>query len=134
MRTGKFFMVVFLGGSLAAAGCGSSRGEAPPVGYDALAPVSGPLMVAVANNNWQDMDIYAVHEGERFRLGTVTSMTQARFRLPAGSFPPGGNIVLVADPIGSPNAFSSGPILANPGQTISWNLENHLALSNYRVF
>ncbi|MBX6364276.1 MAG: hypothetical protein IRZ00_10450 [Gemmatimonadetes bacterium] len=88
----------------------------------------------VANHNWLDVDVYAVREGTKYRLGTVTSMTAQVFRLPSGLATPSGDFQLLVDPIGSNEVFVTEPLLVAPGQLVDWSIENHLALSSYRVF
>ena len=90
--------------------------------------------VLVENRNWSDMTVYAVHGGMRYRLGTVTSMTSARFRLPQRAMVTTQALQLVADPIGSNNGYVSQGVQVYPGQQVSFTIQNHIAISSVAVF
>lgn len=113
---------------LVAAGCASGTGE--PLAEIGLAGQA--TTVEVTNHNWQDVNVYAVRDGHRTRLGTVTSMRSETFELPAvaGMM---GRIQLMASPIGSMQDHLTDPIMLRQGDQIQWNLENPLRLSNYTV-
>src|SRR5688500_12906436 len=59
----------------------------------------------VANHNWMDMTVYALRDGSRVRVGTVTSGSVERFALPRGFDLRTGALRLEADPIGSNEVF-----------------------------
>ncbi len=90
--------------------------------------------VRVQNQNWSDVVVYAVRSGRRHRLGTVTSMSSARFRLPRGLAMGSGDLQLVADPIGSSRGFTSGPIHVSDGQEVALSVQNHLPMSTVSVW
>src|SRR5688500_15818689 len=56
--------------------------------------------VQVTNHNWMDMTVYALRDGSRVRIGSVTSGTTERFSLPRGFDLRTGALRLEADPIG----------------------------------
>ena len=89
--------------------------------------------VQVTNHNWMDMTVYAMREGHRVRLGTVTSQTVDRFQLPRGFDLGAGMLRLEADPIGSNDTFTSEPISVQMGSVVNWTIENHIALSSYYI-
>jgi hypothetical protein len=90
--------------------------------------------IRVQNQNWSDVVVYAVRSGRRHRLGMVTSMSSARFRLPRGLAMGTGELQLVADAIGSSRGFTSGPIHVSNGQEIALNVQNHLPMSTVSVW
>jgi hypothetical protein len=100
-------------------------GPAPPAQADAR--------VEVTNNNWADMRVFVERGGMRVRLGTVTSMRTASFRIPRTMMNQSGNLRLVADPIGSPERHTSQPLTIWPGQRVEFRIENHLAVSSISV-
>ena len=116
--------------ALVATACGGSNNVN---GWASPAPPMPATLVRVANNNWSDVNVYAVRSGHRFRLGTVPSITERVFRLPAGFSTPGGELELLVDPIGSSLTHSTGRIMFNPGDEIIWRIENHLPLSSYSL-
>jgi len=87
--------------------------------------------ITVTNHNWADMTVYALRNGSRLRVGTVTSGTEGRFRLPVGFDQRSGNLRLEANPIGSNEVYVSDPISIAPGAHLVWKIENHIALSSY---
>jgi hypothetical protein len=89
--------------------------------------------IQVTNHNWMDMTVYAIRNGTRVRVGSVTSGTTARFSLPRGFDLSSGALRLEADPIGSSETFVSEPISAEVGSVVNWKIENHIALSSYYI-
>ena len=137
-------MVVSMGACASASGGGefvSTRfapaggGEAAP----ALAPAavrarSESATVKVTNNNWNNMDVYMVRGGSRYRLGTVTSMSTEVFRVPQTLVGNTGGVQLLADPIGSSVTYLSPTIFVNAGETIRFDVQNQLSISSVSIF
>ena len=96
--------------------------------------VAAAPTIRVENRNWSDVVVYALRSGRRHRLGMVTSMSTARFRLPSGLAMGSGDLQLVADPIGSSRGYTSEPIHLNAGQEISFSVQNHLPMSTISVW
>ena len=90
--------------------------------------------LVVENNNWQDMALYILRSGSRWRIGSVPSFTKARFALNDSLIGGTGEIQLMADPIGSNARFISEPLVVQAGQQVSFRLENNLAVSSYSVW
>lgn len=90
--------------------------------------------IEVTNHNWGDVRIYVLRGGSRFRLGTVTSMNQELFEVPAAFLGPGSRIQLLAEVIGSSRRVTTDPIYVEPGLVIQWVIENVLSQSNYFVW
>lgn len=88
----------------------------------------------VFNNNWSDMTIYVVRNGMRARIGQVGSMSDASFRLPKAMMVGAGDVLIMARPLASRQAFVSQRINVIPGQRIELRLENNLSLSNFSVW
>jgi hypothetical protein len=88
----------------------------------------------VDNHNWSDMRIYLVRDGITTRLGFVSSMTERSINLPASALSLGGEVRLMAAPLGSTERFFSDPLHLAPGQMIEWRLENRLPLSSIWVW
>jgi len=91
------------------------------------------VRVQVDNHNFLDMRIYAESNGRRWRLGTVTAFTSETFELPRFVTLPNDEVVLVASPIGSRGVYVAQPVLVEPGDTVQFNVENQLVLSNVLV-
>ena len=94
---------------------------------------STSVAIEVANHNWMDVTVYAVSNGTRARLGTVTTGLSQVFKMPRSVNTLTSDFHLEADPVGAGQVHSSETIQATPGTRIIWSLENELALSSFRV-
>jgi hypothetical protein len=126
MRTLVLGAVVLLGFGAGACATGGGSGR-----YIATRAEGATL--EVHNDHLQDVNIYAVRAGTRFRLGTVLSNTTETFTVPPAMLMP-GDFRLLADPIGSARTFLTDPLLVQPGQVIEFNVQNYLNLSTYSVW
>lgn len=80
-RSRRFALSVCLGLALSVAGC-ATTGQ--PDEGDPFARTGGPaddVMLTVANNDFRDASIYAVWNGSRTRVGSVTGKTSQTFRM-----------------------------------------------------
>ena len=110
--------------------CGPSGA---PGGSDP-APAADPGMTLdVRNHNVLDMRVFLVRDGQRLRVGTVPSMTRQVFQVSPEMLGGALQLQLVADPIGSRDAFSTPPITVETGATIEWQVENDLSFSSVRL-
>lgn len=118
---------VILGGTLVAV-----LGACAPTSDPARGPVveGEPALVQVTNNNWLDMAVYAVRSGLRVRLGTVTSLNTETFTVPRALMTGASAFQLVADPIGSSGTFKTQSVSVWPGQTVKFQIENQIGISN----
>jgi hypothetical protein len=91
------------------------------------------IVVEVRNDNWLDMNIYLVRNGNQERLGTVGSFGRGTFRLDASRLQ-SGDVRLKADPIGSNVIYVSPVLIVNPGQTVRLHVMNSLSLSTVAVY
>jgi hypothetical protein len=114
---------------LAVGACSMGGGEG-----SADAPSRPATTVEVQNNNWMDMVIYVVRSGMRVRLGMVTTMNRASFRVPNFVAGASTSVRLEAHPIGSNQRFVAPAVQAWPGQTIDLTIQNHLAVSSVTVW
>lgn len=99
-----------------------------------------PIRLEITNNNWLDMVIYVVRGGQRIRLMTVVATNTATTVLDPELLGPGGEIRVLAYPIGSVPClrcsrrdrpgYSSPRLFAQPGSTVSINLETDLRRSS----
>jgi hypothetical protein len=84
----------------------------------------------VKNDNFLDMDVYAVSDGLATRLGTVTGNSSRNFVLDATLAVQ--DFRIVATPIGGNGRASSGAVSVSPGQTIDFTIGS--ILRNSTVF
>ncbi len=90
--------------------------------------------VEVSNHNWSDVRIYILRGGNRFRLGTVTTMNTETFEVPEALLGPGATIQLLADLIGGAGRVTTERLQVEPGLVIQWVIENALSQSSYFVW
>jgi hypothetical protein len=103
------------------------------MGLRAAAPVASGATVVVQNDNFADMDVFVVRDGDVLtRLGTVTGVSSARFSVDPSLFPT-GTLALVARPIGGSGVARSGPVLVNAGQIVTFMIEPDLHASTASV-
>ncbi|HEX7119478.1 MAG TPA: hypothetical protein VF212_11860 [Longimicrobiales bacterium] len=130
MRRHLFHSVIAAAFVLGVGACAPGMGA----GGGAVPPASREVLFQIRNNNWSDVTVYLVNGGTRTRLGMVTSMDEALFRVPGGLVSTTANVRLLLDPIGSSRGFVTEPILVQPGQTVEMNVENHLPLTSWAVW
>jgi hypothetical protein len=97
--------------------------------YDPDRQQSGSVTLVVRNDNFADVDVYAIADGLATRVGTVTGNSTARFAL-SPTVVAASDLRIVATPIGGNGRASSGPLLVSPGQTIQFNIAPALRQSN----
>jgi hypothetical protein len=90
------------------------------------------VSVLVMNNNYNDVNVYAVRGGERIRLGTVTGNSSSTLTMDRAIY--GVNDVsLVAIPIGGFGAARSGRLSLTAGDTVEFRIMQVLDQSNVFV-
>lgn len=81
-------------------------------------PEAGAGWVEVTNDGQQDVTLYMLRDGARYRLGHVARMQTARFRVPRTDGRPSYSVTLIADPSGGGSIFGTESIRWRPGQTL----------------
>ena len=132
-------LALFAGGLAGVPVQAQTQKEGIPVGHDEAAPdrVGESVTVRVTNNNWLDMRIYVVETTlgrRRWPLGSVTSLSTARFEIPIQLGADLGTVILVAEAIGSRQRRFTGRLQTWPGALVDWRLEGRLSLSYASVF
>ena len=93
-----------------------------------------PAMLKVSNYNWMDVVVYAAQGNSRVRLGQVTSMSSASFRLPSRMVENSTqNVRLMVDPVGSTEGWQTEAISIQAGQQVQFNVQNSLSFSSVLV-
>jgi len=93
---------------------------------------SNMVGVEVKNDNFADVDVYALIQGQPRRLGTVTGNTTGNFSLRASSLPT-GTVVLLARAIGGAGTASSGQMAVSGGQTVVFRIAPAITQSSASV-
>jgi hypothetical protein len=94
-----------------------------------LAPAN-TVDLHVKNENFLDMNVYAVKDGQSTRLGTVTGNGSRNFVLDATLA--AQDFRIVATPIGGTGRATTGSIAVAPGQTLDFTIGS--VLRNSTVF
>jgi hypothetical protein len=130
MRVFRMIVAIALAATL-----GGCRGSQFP--EDVVPELAGdPLTVTlqVQNNNWADVIIYVVHDGQRSRLNSVTATKNSSIVIPPNMIGQVGNLQLVARRVGGNDRYVSQPISVRTGTTIVLTLESDLKRSSVAVW
>jgi hypothetical protein len=92
-----------------------------------------PATVKVTNYNWMDVVVYAVQGHSRVRLGQVTSMSNASFRLPTRMLNGTEGVRLMVDPVGSIEGWQTEGLNVHAGEQVQFNVQNSLSFSSVLV-
>ena len=93
-----------------------------------------PASLRVESHHWLDVVIYAVHDGQRTRLGMAPATKTTGFTIPASMLGQVATIQLIADPVGARGGIASDRIAVRPGTRLVWTLESDLARSALTVY
>ncbi len=136
MRTTRWSVWVTAGAmslGLLAGGCASlGRGSAPAYA-EKSAPTADAPVIQVHNRHWQDVNVFLVIGGTRYRLGTVGTSHTERFPIARFAGWDTHEMQLFVDPIGSTDTFTSDSFNLGSGQWADLVVEGTLALSSYMV-
>jgi len=90
---------------------------------------SRQIRVEVVNDNFLDMGVFVMEGSMNFRLGDVTGKSSATFSLDLDMISPSQGLRLLADPVGSRDAYLSDPVTVNPGTIVVFNIAPALSQS-----
>ncbi len=116
---------------LALTGCGlfSRQPEEPSPGA-----TDGPqITVQVRNLAWKNVHVYVIAGANWRSMGVLSSQGEETYRLPRDLMGARQEIRLAADPVGSRHAFISDPVQVEPGDRVTWTIQDNLALSSVFV-
>lgn len=119
---GLFAMTATLGTISACSRASEAGGEVYP---------QGAVGLHVENDNFLDVDVFAISQGMRTRLGTVTGSSSATFMIEP-SMATQGDLRIIATPIGGMGQASTGSLQVSPGETIEFRVGS--VLSNSAVY
>lgn len=121
----KHFLIGLLAATTTVSGIGACSRTNEAAGEVAPANAIG---LHVRNDNFLDMDVYAVADGLPTRIGTVTGNSSRNFVLDASLAVQ--DFRIVATPIGGNGRASTGNISVGAGQTIDFTIGSILRNSN----
>jgi hypothetical protein len=88
------------------------------------------IAVQVDNQNFNDMDVYLMHDGARWLLGQVGGMTEATLTVPAGLAPADQRVRFRAEAIGGSGATTTPLLIVPPGEQVYWTIGADPAMSS----
>jgi hypothetical protein len=91
------------------------------------------VTVAVQNNNWNTIVVYAISHGLVLRLGEVTTGNTVSLKTPRGMDPTASDFRIRIDPVGSRGTYTTPRIALGLGQTVSLRVENQLNQTSFSV-
>jgi hypothetical protein len=113
-----------------------SRSPAPPAGPSPAASADstggGPsraITVEVDNQNFNDMNVYLIHEGSKWLVGHAPGLKQTTLTIPAGVAPVDQRVTLRAEAIGGAGATTTPLLVVPPGQAVHWAIGADLSTS-----
>ena len=126
MRSSRFLIALFaVSATVSVAAC-SRTGQAA----GDVAPATS-IGLTVLNQNFLDMDVYAVSDGLATRLGTVNGNNTLSFSLNPSLA--SRDLRIIATPIGGNGRASTGEVVVSPGQTIEFRIGSILRNSSVSV-
>lgn len=99
-----------------------------------VAPPTENIPLQITNHHYLDITIYAIHDGQRTRLGVARGSAHTDLVLPSRLLGVGRDLRLYGDPIGSSELAITEVITVQPGQFIEWLLEAGLNRSTVGVY
>jgi hypothetical protein len=91
------------------------------------------VTIAVQNNNWNTVIVYAVSHGLTLRLGEVPTGNTVNLKTPRGMDPTVSDFRLLVDPIGGVQSYVTPRIPLGLGQTVHLRVENDLRQTSFSV-
>lgn len=95
---------------------------------------TSPTSLRIENQNWLDVTIYVVHDGQRSRLGAATAAHTTELEIPPTLLGQLGAIRLMADPVGSSQTIISPTVVVKPGTRLVWTLATDLTRSSLAIY
>jgi hypothetical protein len=114
-------LIVLLGLSSA---CGASR-TTPTSSPE---PSSDEIPVQIDNQNFSDMEIYVVKNGQRLLIGQAGGLTKTTLTI-RGAVRGDGRVRLLAEPIGGAKPIATPTLVVPRGQSIFWTIGSDPATS-----
>lgn len=124
-RSTLLTLMLALSATAAIAGC---RSASP---YDIAQQEADGVMLVVRNDNFADVDVYAISSGLATRVGMVTGHSSSRFALRSSLI--ATDFRIVATPIGGNGRASSGLLQVSGGQTVNFTVGSVLSQSTASV-
>lgn len=87
---------------------------------------SGFATLVIENDNPSTVTVYALRNGSRQRIGTVTGLSSQQFTIRRNMLGTDGELRVGVDPVGSSRLYTAQPILVTEGDTIELTVSSFL--------
>jgi hypothetical protein len=94
---------------------------------------SEPVRLEIRNNHFLDVVVYALPDGGRSRVGTVTGKSDAVLEIPTSVVARSNGFRLEVDPVGSAETYVSEVIFVNPGTVVVLDVGSALSMSSWHL-
>ena len=102
---------------------------------NAVPEVPAYATLRVQSQHWSDLIVYAVQDGVRTRLGTVTASSTATFIIPRALTASGKQIQLEGTPVGQRSSvIRLEPVTLQPGMNAHWTVNTTFGTSQFRMW
>lgn len=91
------------------------------------------ISIRVVNRNRIDVQLFIAHNGRRDRLGLATASATTDFALPLRTLGAGREYRLIGEPVGLRIGITTETLHAQPGDEVTWSLEDSFARSTVVV-
>ncbi len=134
MNVARWSGLATLALSLCAGACASAARAGGPaqIAVKSAPSEDGPA-IQVLNRHWQDINVFLLLGGTRYRLGTVGTTHTERFRIGRFAGWDTQSMRIFVDPIGSNDTYTSEAFNLGTGQWADCVVEGNLSLSSYMV-
>jgi hypothetical protein len=93
-----------------------------------------PVVLEFENNNWADVVLYIVHDGQTSRLLLVTATHTGEVGIPPHLQGQGGLFRIIVKRVGGRDMYTSDPISLRTGHTVHLTIESDIARSSIGVW
>src|SRR5262245_45099807 len=92
-----------------------------------------PVTVQITSDHPQDVTVYVIDNGIRYRLGMLTTAQTQRFKLPAGVSLTGRDLKVLVHPIGGGGDYMTENFVVNPGDEVRVSIKPALPQTSLSV-
>ena len=107
--------------------------QSAPSDEPLLDPNAETISIKVLNRNRIDVEVYVAHDSRRDRLGLAIASTTTEFNVPLRVFGAGREYRLIGEPVGMHMGITTETLHAQPGDEVTWQLEDSFARSSVVV-
>ena len=96
-------------------------------------PAPAPITLQITNDHPQDVDVFLVDGGTRYRIGMLSTAQTRLFPLPRSTVVTGRQLRLLVHPIGGGGDYLSEEFTVDPGQEVRLGIRASLPQSSFSI-